>query len=167
MIIDLSKFTPSDYAAWWGAAVASLAFLWNVVAAVRSGPRVKITVTPEMQIFPNQAPTYDKTYVTVRAINVGTGKTTITHCAGYYTTNILGVLLKKYRQFFMINIDSQTGHPVPFILDPGTEWTNLADQEFLMELTKSGRVYLGIIHNQRKRPIYKRVKLKCAASENT
>jgi hypothetical protein len=119
-----------------------------------------------MQIFPSQAPTHDKTYVSVRAVNVGTGKTTITHCAGYYTTNILGVLLKKYRQPFMININNQTGHPVPFILEPGTEWGNLADQEFLMERTENGRVYLGIIHNQRKRPIYKRVKLK-AASENT
>ena len=167
MIIDLSNFTPSDYAAWWGAFVASLAFLWNVVAAVRSGPRVKITVTPDMQIYPNQPPTNDNTYVAVRAVNVGTGKTTITHCAGYYTTNILGVLLKKYRQQFMINIDHQTGHPVPFMLEPGAEWANLADQKFLMERAGNGRVYLGIIHNQRKRPIYKRVKLNGVANEHT
>lgn len=165
MIIDLSKFTPSDYAAWWGATVASLAFLWNVLAAIRSGPRVKVTVTPEIQVYPIQAPTYEKTFVAVRAVNVGTGKTTITNCAGYYTTNILGVLLKKYRQPFMINTSNQTGHPIPYILEPGTEWANLADQEFLMERIKKSRVYLGIVHNQRQRPIYKRVKIKSGTNE--
>lgn len=167
MVIDLSGFTPSDYAAWWGAAIASSTFLWNVISAVRSGPRLNVSVTPEMQIFPNQPPTFDKTYVSVRAVNVGTGKTTITHCAGYYTTNCVGVVLKKYRQPFMINISNQTGHDVPFILEPGIEWGNLADQEFLVERSENGRVYLGVIHNQSNRPIYKRVKFKGRADKRT
>lgn len=37
-------------------------------------------------------------------------------------------------------------------------FVDMADQKGLQEKSKGGYLYLGIIHNQRKRPIYKRVK---------
>lgn len=51
MVIDFSKFTISDYAAWWGAVIATLALIWNIVIAARSGARVKVRVSPNMKIF--------------------------------------------------------------------------------------------------------------------
>ena len=158
MTLDISQFGPSDYAAWWGAIIASLAFLWNIVVAICSGARVCVRVTPDIRVYPSGPPTYESDYVSVTAVNVGNGPTTITHCAGYYTKNVLGIFLKKHRQPFMINVNTATGGGIPFVLAPGTEWANLADQAFLLERAGKGRVYLGIIHNQAKSPVYKRVK---------
>jgi hypothetical protein len=159
MELDLSTLTPSDYAAWWGAIIASLALVWNIVVAVRSGARIKVSVSPNMRIYPSQPPTYDNEYVAVKAVNVGNGPTTITHCLGYYTKNKWGIVLKQHRQPFVINTNRATGNDVPHVLNPGEEWANLADQNFLKERAKGSWLYLGVIHNQKRRPIYKRVRL--------
>lgn len=158
MVIDLSEFTASDYAAWWGAVVATVALIWNITQKLREGPRVKVRVTPNMRVYPAQPPTYDNDYISVKAVNVGTAPTTITHLAGWYTKNIIGLVRKSKRQHFVVNVNQETGNVTPFVLQPGTEWGNLTLQTDLLEKAGNGYVYLGVIHNQRERPVYKRVK---------
>jgi hypothetical protein len=131
---------------------------WNIIHTLRAGARVKVEVTPNIRVYPPQPPTNENDYITIKAINFGTGPTTITHCAGYYTKSIWGLVKKSERQQFIINITPQTGKDIPFILEPGTEWSNLAAQSDLFEKAGDGYLYLGIIHNQRSKPIYKRVK---------
>jgi hypothetical protein len=157
MIIDLSKLTPSDYAAWWGAIIATLALIWNIIIALRSGPRIKVTASPNMKVYPQQPITEDNTYISVRAINRGTSPTTITHFAGFYAPN-LWALLRGKKQHFVVNTHPVLGNPIPFVLKPGEEWSSLADQNDLTEKSEQGYLYLGVYHNQGKRPIFKRVK---------
>lgn len=78
-MIDFSSFKVSDYAAWWGAIVASLALIWNIVVAIRTGPKIHLTVTPNMQLHPRLPGEEDKSYIFVKAVNTGTSPTTITH----------------------------------------------------------------------------------------
>ncbi len=158
MIIDLSNFTVSDYAAWWGAIVASLALTWNIIRTLRAGARVKVKVTANIRVYPSQPPTYENDYISIKAVNLGTGPTTITHCAGFYTKSIWGIIKKSERQHFVVNISPLTGKDIPFVLEPGNEWSNLAAQDELLEKSSNGHLYIGIIHNQRRKPIYKRVK---------
>lgn len=159
MVLDFSTLSPSDYAAWWGAIIASLALVWNIVVAIRAGARIDVTVSPNMRMYPPGPPTYDNEYVAIKAVNLGNGPTTITHCLGYYTKSSLGIFIKRFRQPFMINTNAQMGNIVPHILNPGEEWGNLAEQKFLLDRPKGSRVYLGVIHNQKRKPIYKRVKI--------
>ena len=159
MSIDFSKWSASDFAAWWGAIVASFAVIWNIIVAIRSGPRVYVRATPEMQVFPRQPVTGDKSYISVTAINRGNAPTTITHFIGYYTKNLWNRIRGK-KQAFIVNTDLSLGKPIPYILKPGEEWSSMADQKSIQEKCANGLLYIGIIHNQRKRPVFKRVKFK-------
>ncbi len=159
MSIDFSKWSASDFAAWWGAIVATLAVIWNIIVAIRSGARVQVKANPDMQIFPRQPITGDKKYISVTAINKGNSSTTITHFCGYYTKNIWNRIRGKKQQF-IVNTDGSLGKQIPYVLRPGEEWSNMAIQKDIEEKCAGGLLYLGIIHNQRKRPIYKRVKFR-------
>jgi len=158
MIIDFSKLTASDYAAWWGATVATLALLWNIVVALRSGARIKVNVSPNMSVYPSHEVSENKTYISVKAVNHGTSPTTITHFSGYYATSLWSLITGKKQQF-IINTSPLLGKPIPFVLAPGEEWHNLADQEDITKDCKDGYLYLGVLHNQSNRPVYKRVKI--------
>ncbi len=158
MVIDFTNFTASDYAAWWGAVTATLALLWNIIVAMRSGARIKIRATPNMIIYPKQAITEDNTYISVTAVNHGNSPTTITHFCGFYAPTLWALIRGKKKQF-VINTHSALGKPIPFVLAPGEEWGGLADQKNMLGENGDGYLYLGIIHNQRTRPMYKRVKL--------
>lgn len=158
MVIDFSTFTANDYAAWWGAAIASLALVWNIVVAVRSGARIRVRASPNMKIYPEQPITGDKTYISVTAVNHGTLPTTITHFCGFYAQTFWDLMRGK-KQHFIINVNAGLGKTVPYVLAPGEEWSSLADQDDIFKKAKGGFLYLGIIHNQKTRPIYKRVKV--------
>ncbi len=157
MVIDFSTFTASDYAAWWGATIASFAFVWNIVVAVRSGARVRVRANPNMKVYPEQPITGDKTYISVTAVNHGTSATTITHFCGFHARSFWD-LMRGNKQYFIVTTHPGLGKTVPFVIAPGEEWSSLADQEDILNKAKGEFLYLGIIHNQRKRPIYKRVK---------
>ena len=159
MKIDFSTWSASDFAAWWGAVVATLAVIWNIIVAIRSGARVHVRANPNMQVFPRQPITEDKTYISVTAVNRGNSSTTITHFCGYYIKSFWG-LLRGEKQEFIVNTDLSLGKPIPFVLHPGEEWSSMADQKSIEEKCIGGHLYIGIIHNQRKRPVYKRVKFK-------
>lgn len=150
-----SEWNPNDYAAWWGAIIATLALLWNIILALKKGPRVSVKATPNMQIIPESPETADKLYISVTAVNKGSSPTTITHFCGYHTKNFWGVLFNKYRQNFVINTMPSTGNVTSYVLKPGEQWSNLADQS---ELNKKRYTYIGIIHTHKKKPVYVRVK---------
>ena len=85
----------SDYAAWWGAGVATLALTWNIYRALRSGPRVKVTATPDIQVFPRTAITGDTVYISVTASNRGTAPTTLTNFVGFHEKTLLDLFLRR------------------------------------------------------------------------
>lgn len=156
MQIDLSNWSVSDFAAWWGAIIATLALAWNIVVAFRSGARIRVRVTPNMQVYPRQPITEDNEYISVTVVNHGTSPTTITHFCGYYATSLWNHIRRK-RQHFVIPSHPALGMKVPYVLSPGQEWSSLADQRDLHEKSKGGYLYIGVIHNQSKRPVYKKV----------
>jgi len=157
--MDFSNWSISDYAAWWGAIIATLALIWNIIRAIRSGPRIYVRATPNMKVFPEDSITKGKTYISVTAVNRGNAPTTITHFCGFYTNNLWNLIRRK-RQHFITNPHPSTGKTIPYVLSPGEEWSNLADQKDIQEKMGNGYLYIGIIHNQKKHPIYVRVKFR-------
>lgn len=125
--MDISNWSVSDIAAWWGAVIATLALVWNIVVAFRSGPRIHVRATPNMQVYPRQPITEDNTYISVSAVNRGTAPTTITHFCGYYSQSIWHLLRGK-KQNFIVNTHPALGRAVPYVLAPGEEWSGMADQ---------------------------------------
>jgi len=158
-MIDFDTWTISDYAAWWGAIVATIAVVWNLVSAMLSGPRILLRVSKNMQTLPATQQTAGRTFVFVNAVNIGTATTTITHMCGYNAPNFIALLFKRKRKQLIGNEHESLGPLLPHVLRPGEEWSNAFDQEYLEEKFSDGWLYVGVIHNQKKRPVYKRVKL--------
>lgn len=113
MILDLRNFSASDYAAWWEGGIATLALTWNIIHMLRAGQRAEIEVASNIRVYPMQPPTNDNNYVSIKAVNRGTGPTTITHCAVFYTKNIWGLIKKSEGQCFVINVAPQMGTNIP------------------------------------------------------
>jgi hypothetical protein len=38
----MSKWSPSDYAAWWGATLATIVLVWDIIKHYQSGPKIRI-----------------------------------------------------------------------------------------------------------------------------
>lgn len=157
--MEFSNWSISDYAAWWGAIIATLALVWNIIIAFRSGPRIQVRANPNMQVFPRGPITEGKTFISVTAINRGTASTTVTHFGGFYSDSLWSLVRKRRHQFIVI-AHPALGKTLPFVLAPGEEWSNMADQHDMQEYLGRGYLYMGVIHNQRKRPVYVRVRLK-------
>jgi hypothetical protein len=158
MSIDISKLSVSDYAAWWGAIIATLALLWNIITALRSGARIKVSAVPNMSVLPRQPITEDNLYISVTAVNHGGSSTTITHFCGYSVSGFWSRIRGK-KQLFVINTHPALGKKIPCVLAPGEEWNSLADQKSLIKNHPKCNLYLGILHNQSKKPVYVRVRI--------
>jgi hypothetical protein len=157
MVVDTSLWTASDYAAWWGAVVATAAFIWQAVRELRSGPRIRVRASPNVIIFPKRPP-LEGTYISVTAVNLGTATTTVTHFVGFcYLTR--WSCFRRKRQHFAIPTGLPIGKSLPCVLGPGEEWSNMIDQDDLEAKMKPRYLYVGVIHNQRRRPVYVRVRL--------
>ncbi|WP_092791552.1 MULTISPECIES: hypothetical protein [Rheinheimera] len=154
MIIDFTSWEASDYAAWWGAIIASFALIWNVVVFLRSGARIKIVVTPNMELQPPIPGSEGQKYIFVKAVNTGSSATTITHFYGFTASSHFERFRKRINQF-IINGDGSY-NKLPAKLEPGEEWIGLAIQDD--ELLKEKLVYYGIYHNQKDKPVCKKVK---------
>lgn len=152
-MIDFSTFKASDYAAWWGAIVASLALIWNIVVAIRTGPKIIVTATPNMQLYPPAPGEEDKSFIFVKAVNTGTSPTTITHFHGYQAKGRFDYFRKKHKPFIVSN--NGRFPPPPIKLGPGDEWVGIMDQD--SEILSDELLYIGIIHNQNKKPVLKKV----------
>lgn len=50
MVIDFGTLKASDYAAWWGAIIATLALIWNIVVALKAGARVECGLSYKMSL---------------------------------------------------------------------------------------------------------------------
>jgi hypothetical protein len=147
-----------DIAAWWGAVVATLALGWNVFTALRSGARVRVRAYPNMKLFPAAPPTGDDLFITVTAVNRGNAATTITHFMGHYQPRAPFYKRRPAKQLFVVNVRNGVGQDVPHVLKPGEQWHGLARQEGQFDLTK-GDLFIGIQHNQREKPILRKVRL--------
>ena len=157
--MDFTTWDISDYAAWWGAIIATLTLIWNIIIALKKGSRIIVKAQPNMKIFPEDPLTKDKEYISVTVVNKGTAPTTITHFCGYHVKNFRDYIKRK-KQNFIINAHPSTGKTIPYVLKPGEEWNNLAEQNNIDENYISGYLYIGISHNQRKKPKYVKVKHK-------
>jgi hypothetical protein len=137
----------SDVAAWWGAVVATLLFLWELYKWFVSGPKVRLQILPDMIIQSHPAPVKDqagKKLIAVRAVNVGDAPTTLSNMGISYYGNWVEVLTRKPRKSFVVFL-SGTPHQLPFLLQPGDVWDGVAEQNAEMEgLAKKGRLIVEI-----------------------
>lgn len=97
------------------------------------------------------------TFIVVEATNTGDRSTTITHLAGYHYKSFFQQLRKKPDKSFVVT-NPGLGQSLPHLLPPGGRWIGGIDQkDELEEMSRTGRLYCGIIHTSAKKPVRRRV----------
>lgn len=123
------KFRTMDYLrdniiAVYAAVVATLVLFWDIFKWKRSGPRILLEVSPNMNIHGDHRIPEDVQHISIRAINKGDGPTSITHLGFYRYKNWIQRLFGKPDAQYTV---ADTGFSsLPYRLDPGTTWDGIA-----------------------------------------
>ena len=149
----------SDIAAWWGASIATLVLLIDLIKWASSGARITVKATPNMQNLGVANRPDPETNIFVEAVNSGDKLTTITHLAAYHFKSRLHALLNRPMGQGAV-IDTGTAQRLPFELAPGQRWVGLIDQDDLSKKFPGALVYCGVLHTGSKKPCIRRVELK-------
>lgn len=157
LIQSLSKITITQFAAWWGAIIATLVLIWDIYKWKKRGAKIVIKARPNMVGVPSD----DKTYIVVIVTNRGDLPTTITHLVGLYYPSIFSKFLHRKINFFF---PYPGPTPPPYTLQPGNEWKGLIDQDnlkqdLLVQGRKKGFLYCGVVHSSSNKPMLKRVNI--------
>ena len=139
-----------DPVAAYAAVVATLVAILEVFRWRRSGARLRVTVSPNMVVFPNLGGSdSEKTFVLVSVRNVGDAPTTIGSLGLYYYTS----RYKKWRnrrERCMIVPDpgGHFGSNLPFVLRPGERWSGAVEQtDDLVDMARQGFLYAMLGHS--------------------
>jgi hypothetical protein len=148
----------SIVAAWWGAVLATIVFFWDVYRWARSGARLVVTATPNMQqVVPGVGLSPDL-HVNTLVRNVGDASTTITHVMGYvFQPGWLGFGRQRVAAFA---IAPGPTNVYPHVLEAGSTWNAWVPQSELERvLAKGPIVCVGVQHSMAEKAVTVSVKL--------
>lgn len=149
------KLTPSDWAAWWGAVVGTLAIAWEIWTFFKSGPRVKFTAKTGMQVY-GHPELEGKTLTIFEATNLGDRPTMLTKLyLMVYRNRFAMIFGRKPKTSYLIkNPGWQSDQTFPHKLDVEELWhgTAFENSEHLSQLPR-GRVYAYLECSYRTRPV--------------
>jgi hypothetical protein len=146
-----------DPVAIYAACVATMVFCWNIYVWRNSGPRLKVSASMNMLIIGGSSVEESKTFLIVRATNIGAKKTTITNVLIYAYDNIWQRIRK--RPSFCAVFNGVGGpYPIPYVLDVGYNFSGQADQAELVDRIRDTYFYAGVQHSFAEKPVMVRVR---------
>src|SRR6266702_2994411 len=102
LLQKLLALSASDWAAWWGAILATIVFAWEIVKWFRAGPRLRVRTAPEMQMEDGCGGLSPEKYITFSVVNVGDAPTTVTHLfLTYYSSWLRRVFRRPSREMIV------------------------------------------------------------------
>ena len=146
---------------WWGAIVATILLIWDVIKWYRNTARVRVAVKvnaiyDDGEIIPlpgaiDGASGGLKEYIHVEIINVGTLPTTIMAIMAMkrFQSGEVGQSGKAFKEHF--------GKSLPCVLKPGEVWSCRADQARLFGLPGDAPLKVVIDVSHKAKPIVKKV----------
>ena len=150
--------TATEAAAWWGASIATLVLVWDIVKWTRTGARLRVTVASEREAYgdwPQEV--LDKTFVVVEVTNVGDRKTELTHLFGIQYRSWLDRLRGKRAKVFLVQRPA-LAHQFPCFLQPGERWLGGVTQTpEIEEMARDGLLFVELHHSASNRAILRRV----------
>jgi hypothetical protein len=150
----------TEIAAWWGAVVATVVFLWDIYKWKHSGADVQVTASSDMVTFGDVPQEMQgKAFIAVEVVNLGARKTTLTHLITVYYSSFWQLLIRKRnKQFFTPN--SAVDKRLPCELEPGSRWMGAILQNAELEdMSRRGYLYCGVHHTASRKAVLKRVKV--------
>jgi len=143
--------SPETIAAWWGAVLATIVFLWEIYKWFRSGARLRISAAKDMQVLGADGGLNDVLHVFLTVHNVGSAVTTITHLVGYNYKNHFFAFTGRRSGVFVVSPGSTAVYP--HVIEPGKTWTAVVPQSDFEIASKNGKImHVGVIHSMSKSP---------------
>ena len=154
-MIDLNKWSPSDYAAWWGAIVATIIAIWEFLKWIGAGAKLKINIYYWEE-------------------NEGLGFRLIIINVGDAPASVEDMSLKIYRKKFLffrfyetdIHRFSYVGGEMemrlpPFLLSQGENWESsiYPPNDFKYVPKNNANLFLFVSESHRKKPYIVKVKV--------
>jgi hypothetical protein len=156
----MQGMTITDIAAWWGASVATVVFLWDIYKWRQSGARLRLTVSGNMEAYGHLAMLMnaDQTLIVVEAVNVGNKKTTITRLFACYYDTWWHRLIRREKRVLVVTPSPVLAQALPFELEPGARWIGATYQNQEVEqMSRNGYLLVGMYHSVSESPIYQRL----------
>jgi hypothetical protein len=121
----------SDVAAWWGAAIATLVLIWDVIKWRKSRFSIRISASPNMSSFDQlERKLEDDKNIFVEVVNSGDKIITLTHLVVIHYSNLWELIFCKPSTQGIIP-RPKGAQQIPYELEPGKRWTGLIDQKDL------------------------------------
>ena len=150
----LSSLSASTWAAWWGAILSTIVFLWNWC---RTYPRLKVRAAPDMQLVGGSGKLEPQKYITVSVVNVGTTPTTATHLYLIYYASRLRLIFRRPSQQ-MIVAKTELGQPLPKLVNVGEAWSCVFEQTSeLSEMLAKCYLHCGVRNESTAKCTYTRI----------
>jgi len=147
-------------AAWWGAGIATVTLIFNVIKWFSSGPKICISANYNMNFVGED----ETKYLIIAASNIGDQKTEISLLSARYYANLFKYILKKPSKN-MILIPNEQGDTLPSEINPGAQKKflirqNRSEPDMFENMVKNGylEIFLSYIHSTK--PIRIRLKAK-------
>jgi hypothetical protein len=152
----------TEIVAWWGAILATIVFVWDIIKWRLAGPKLRLTIRSSMKTV--NMPEYEgKTLLIAEVVNYGDRPTTITHVVFFYYRNMWN-RLRKHADQKSVALLPNPRQTIPFELRPGNSWSGFAIQDqsvennkTLEERAREGYLVCGIYHTHSTRPLKRRV----------
>lgn len=158
-----------DPVAIYAALVATTVFVWNVVVWMTSGPRVRISASPDWRELTIGHRREDDgeiaLFVNIAAVNTGTQPTTVVNVTGHAWESFWDYCLRRRQTSFIVNHVART-HPLPFELKVGGQFqSRLVQDDRVDAWLERGVLKLGVVHTFSAKPVWIRVKRKSKPKE--
>ena len=140
----------------YAAVVATFTLLWDWWKWLHAGPSLVVTGQANMKSY--GMPAFEgKSVMVVNATNRGDRPTTITHFTIHQYPSWWAWMRKRAPFNAIVNVANDM-RPPPYVLPAGGTWTApcLQDDE-MVNLANTGRLYLSITHSHSTKPVFVRV----------
>lgn len=152
-----------NYVAWWGAIIATLLLIWDVMKWFKSGARIRALAWSNVWYMDGEVTKSEKVeggvskvladYCHIELINTGNLPTTI---MGIEAAHTPGKIVDQYSGRFGFTRQAFTPHfnkKLPAALAPGEVWSCRFAMSNLVELAKHGSPYIKVHVSHKKKPI--------------
>jgi hypothetical protein len=152
--------TPTDLAAWYGAAIATISVGWNIHAWRKTKGQIIVDVQPNMKILAWDG-SITGGQVSVTATNAGDLPEEITHVMGFVYKSWLHQFFQSRSANFVVDMSDL----IPHVIEPGRQSHFTIPEKNLIKFAREARLYLGVKIATRREPFLVRLDLSHLADQ--
>lgn len=157
----LEEISYTDMAAWWGAILSSIVFLWNLYKWKIKGSRLLMWLEPNTRTFGDPAGE-GKPWISVTVSNIGERPTVLQSLGMRYYAG-WSQRLRNQPEISIVFPNPSHNFPLPRLLKPDDHWAGMISQDTaenhasLEELSRTGHVMIYLAYSNRRKEIRKRL----------